>query len=323
MPSPQLVCPNCGQPLREGTRFCTKCGSKVVPGPPSEPARSAENQGADLEEDEEPAEISPPSEFDSEASDEATPPSEETEETEATPVPDEMLTSLVARGQQLDLENKCAETGSVSEDLIDDLSEAATNASIPLEELIDSCVNERSEQERLEGLRRTGEVSDRVFDRLTQEYDSKLADMDGKIREGVTTFRGYQAYLREEFAGKEDELETIKAKREVGDEEADAEDHEATLTKEAQRLRCAMAAITHVLDKAAAMHGPPASRFEVSETTVGATSPDEAPRTVAAKPASTRTTKPTADVEAGKVCPACGRVTTPNTKFCIYCGSRV
>ena len=275
-----------------------------------------------MRENEDSAEASPPSEFDAQTPAASAPVTESTEEIEAIPVPDDILSSLVARGQQLALEDQYTKTKAASDDLIENLSEAATSSSIPLEELVDTYVSERSEQERLEGLHESGEVSDRVYDRLTGEYDDKLTGMDDKIQESLATFRGYHAYLREELAKTEEELETIETKREL-DDEGDIEDHQAALTKQTQRLRYAIAAAAHILAKEAALHGEPASRFEVSETTVGSASAEEAAKPAGAKPSATRTPKPTADVEAGKICPACGRVTASNTKFCIHCGSRV
>jgi len=308
--------------VRPGTRFCVACGAKVVPGATTEPASPETEEAAPSREEEESSEASPPSEFDAETPAASVPATEPTEEIEPIPVPDDILTSLVARGQQLALEDQYTKTKAASDDLIENLSEAATSSSIALEELIDTYVSERSEQERLEGLHESGEVSDRVYDRLTREYDDKLTGMDEKIQGGVATFRGYDAYLREEEGKAEEELETIETKREVGDED-DVEDRHATLTKQIQRLRYAIAAVAHILDKEAALHGEPASRFEVSETTVGSAGAEEAAKPVEAKPSVTRTPKPPADVEAGKICPACGHVTASNTKFCTYCGSRI
>jgi len=239
------------------------------------------------------------------------------------PVPDDILSSLVARGQQLALEDQYTKTKTASDDLIENLSEAATSSSIALEELIDTYVSERTEQERLEGLHESGEVSDHVYDRLTREYDDKLTGMDDRIQEGVATFRGYHAYLRAELAKTEEALETIEVQKKAGDEEGDVEDRQTALTNEIERLRYAIAASAHILDKEAALHGEPASRFEVSETTVGSAGVEEAAKPGGAKPSAPSVPKPTVDVEAGKICPACGRVTASNTKFCIHCGSRV
>lgn len=287
-----------------------------------EPASPETEEAAPSRENEESTEASPPSEFNVETPAASVPATAPTEEIEPIAVPDDILTSLVARGQQLALEDQYTKTKTASDDLIENLSEAATSSSIPLEELIDTYVSERSEQERLEGLHESGEVSDRVYDRLTREYDDKLTGMDDKIQEGAATFRSYHAYLRAELAKTEEERDTIEAKREVGDE-GDVEDRQATLRKQIQRLRCAIAAAVHILGKEAALHGQPASRFEVSETTVGSAGAEEAPKPTGAKSSATRTPKPTADVEAGKICPACGRVTPSKTKFCTYCGSRI
>ena len=169
----------------------------MVPGTTSEPASPETEEAAPSREDEESTEASPPSEFDAETPSASLPATAPTEEIEPITVPDDIFSSLVARGQQLALEDQYAKTKTASDDLIENLSEAATSSSIPLEELIDTYVSERSEQERLEGLHESGEVSDHVYDRLTREYDDKLTGMDDKIQEGVTTFRGYHAYLRE------------------------------------------------------------------------------------------------------------------------------
>jgi hypothetical protein len=294
----------------------------VVPGATAERTPPETEEAAPSREDEESSEASPPSEFDAESPAASVPAAEPTEEIGSIPVPDDILTNLVARGQQLALEDQYTKTKAASDDLIENLSEAATSSSISLEELIDSYVSERSEQERLEGLHESGEVTDRVYDRLTREYDDKLTGLDDKIQEGVATFRGYHTYLREELAKAEEELETVETKREVGDE-GDVEVRQTTLPKQIQRLRYAIAAVAHILNKEAALHGEPVARFEVSETTVDSAGAEEAAKPVETKPSTTRKPKPTADVEAGKICPACGRVTASNTKFCTYCGGRI
>jgi hypothetical protein len=299
------------------------CGTKIVPGPTSQPAPSESDEAAPLRDDEEPEEATPPSEFDAETPTAGAPASEPPEEVESIPVPDDIMSGLVARGQQLALEDQYVKSKSVSDDLIENLSEAATNGSSPLEELIDTYVNERSEQERLEGLHESGEVSDDVYDRLTREYDDKLTRMDEKIREGVTTLRAYQVHLRAELVKTEEELETAETKEEVGDEETDVEERQATLTDQIQRLRWAIAAATHILEKEAALHGEPASRFEVSETTVASAGSEDGGKPVSVKPSTTRPPKPSVDVEAGKICPSCGGVTAANMRFCVHCGSRI
>jgi predicted nucleic acid-binding Zn ribbon protein len=296
------TCPSCGHAVKPGAKFCVSCGFELASSPI-------------------------PSEIEDESDDEeAVVDSSEIEESiAAIPVPAEVLGQLIARGHQLSLEEQYTKSGKASEELLESLGDTAESGVHPLEDLLDTYIRERSEQERLEGLHETGEVSKRVYDRLNQEYNEKLSRMDEEIQTGITKIKGYLAQLRSDQSAAQDQLETIETRIEIGDMEGDPEKQQATLSEKIQRLGYAIAAIKHILDKEATIHGDLPSRFEVTETSqadlsIDKTESDENSDSEDEESEPQSTPTPSSDTEAGKICSNCGRVTASGS-FCVHCGS--
>ncbi len=307
-----MDCPNCGRQVKGGSKFCIYCGSTIVPlQSATEPASTQAEVAASVTEPVEESKV---------------------ETIEPIAVPSKVLASLMARGRQLTLEDEYAENGTASNQLLDELSKAAGDSDFELENLIDTYINERAELERLETLKKKGEVSERVYDRLVAEYDEKLERMDEQIQTGVEQLQGYFAQIQLDFVQVKDELETLNARILIGDEEGDIEGKKTTLAEKAERLNYAIIASQHILQKESTMRNGPITRFEVKETTVTDakvapsepesvttdTSKEETEEAPESEPSST-STEP--DAEAGKICNQCGRITTSKAKFCVHCGA--
>ncbi|MFX1317920.1 MAG: zinc-ribbon domain-containing protein [Promethearchaeota archaeon] len=304
-----VTCPSCGRNSRPGSKFCIYCGSDI-PGTAKTPEQVA---------DETPYPATATARIST---------------VEPITVPTKVLASLMARGRQLVLEEEYANNGSVSDKLLEELSQAAADSDFELEELIDSYINERGELERLEDLHKKAEVSERVYDRLTKEYEEKLEGMDEQIKNGVLQLQGYQAQVQLDHAEVKEELDTLNARLLIGDEDAEVnEKRKTTLTEKADRLHYALLACEHILKKESAMRNGPITRFEVKETTVAdsklspsisdeevevieSTEAPEEPESVTETPKSRQQ-----DAEAGKICANCGRVTASDARFCVHCGA--
>ena len=246
-------------------------------------------------------------------------------------VPTEVLASLMARGRQLAIEEEYVTNGGESDALLDELSQAAANSEFELEELIDTFVNERAELERLESLHEKSEVSDRVYERLKGEYNEKLANMNERIQQGVHELQGYLAQIVKDYAQVQDDLETIKARELIGDDEPTDAEQKIKLEGKSKRYNYAITAARYILQKEFTMRNGPVSRFEVTETTLADTKvktrsakpdtepkPEELAKTEEPEEAETPAEP---EPEAGKICNVCGRITTTDAKFCIHCGS--
>ena len=157
-----VVCSSCGLEARSGAKFCTYCGGTLIVSTPSVGESSAALEKS-------PRVTSKP---------------HDTETVDPIPVPSEVLASLMARGRQLTLEEEYAKNGAKSDQLLAELSKAAGDSDFALENLIDTYINERAELDRLEGLHKKGEVSERVYERLLKEYEEKLEKMDEEIKKG-------------------------------------------------------------------------------------------------------------------------------------------
>ncbi len=356
-PTTDKSCPRCGHKLKGKEKFCTRCGAQIAAPPTTVPVTSggpicancgnARNPpesdyciqcGHPLSESVEhlvspQEEIEPIEEGTSSSNSLATKAEQviEVEDVEPLPIPTEILGQLIARGHQLSLEEEYAKTGNDSDQLLEDLSEAAGNSSYPLEELIDTYINERSEVERLDQLHESGEVSERVYERLTKEYDEKLEKIDKEIQDGVEILKGYFAQLRLDFAKAKDDLETIEARIQIGDVEEDPTAQKEKLTEKLKRLSYALTATQHILNKEAMMRGAPPIRFAITETTLtdaGLDKTQSIEEVEDSKPAEsvqpeTQTDEARSlqeDAESGKICNSCGRVTASDAKFCIHCG---
>ncbi|MFX1566328.1 MAG: zinc-ribbon domain-containing protein [Promethearchaeota archaeon] len=300
-----LTCTSCGREAKPGSKFCIFCGGPLAGAP----------------------ETAEPSPIEA-----ASPRKTAVPDIEPITVPAKILASLMARGRQLALEDELVKNGVESDELLDELSQAAGDSDFELEELIDSYINERGELERLEVLHKKGEVSERVYDRLAQEYDEKLTRMDEQIKEGITQLQGYHAQLQQDHVEVKEELETLNARLLIGDDETKDTANKETLTGKAERLNYALLACDHILKKESAMRNGPITRFEVTETTVPdskvTNSDSEDAEVIASKaktekpePSSPKPSTPHTDAEAGKICPQCGRVTAADAKFCIHCAA--
>lgn len=303
------LCGNCGKEVRPGTKFCIYCGSPVTTAisDTGESSQTPETT-ADL--------VSEPA---------TTPEVEKPEEVQPIPIPTGVLASLIARGRQLALEDQYAKSDQKSDKLLEELSKAAGDGDFALEGLIDTYINEQTEQDRLDELREKDEVSDRVYERLSAEYQEKLAKMDQDIESGLEQLKGYTAQLNRELNQIHDELETVNARVLIGDIEEDFTSQKTKLTEKQQRLNYALAAAHHILNKEATRRGEAVTRFEITETTLPEATlttkePEKTTETSEDESEPSTPSTPPPDAEAGKICNLCGRVTASNAKFCIHCG---
>ncbi len=307
--STTMTCSSCGRETKPNSKFCINCGTPLSaitkPEEPSEGLTSAPITTTDPKSTIEPL-----------------------------VVPTKVLASLMARGRQLALEEEYAKNGVESDELFEELSQAAADSDFELEELIDTNINERSELDRLETLHKKGEVSKRVYDRLVKEYEEKLNRMDEKIKEGVVQLYGYKAQIQLDYTRAKEELETINARLLIGDDETEVTEKKNKLSEKATRLKYALIACDHILKKEFNMRNGPLTRFEVTETTIAdskviSNEPEEIEviesKEESEESESTPSTLPRSlqDTEAGKICPNCGRVTAPEAKFCIYCAAQL
>ena len=300
------TCQTCGREAFPKSKFCIYCGGQLSAGAQS-PAVSVEA------------------------------PSKPVTAVKPIPVPAKVLAGLMARGRQLALEEEYVKNGAESDELLEELSQAASDSDFELEELIDTYINERGELERLEALHEKGEVSERVYDRLVKEYDDKLIRMDEQIKEGITQLQSYQVQIQLDHAEAKEELDTLKTRQLIGDDQdKDAGDPDK-VSEKATRLNYALIACEYILKKESAMRNGPITRFEVTETTVAdskVTSPEsgdfedigkeekveEEPEEEIKEPESS-SSQSTDDSESGKICPQCGRVIASDAKFCVHCAA--
>jgi hypothetical protein len=300
----EKTCPKCSKPVKAGAKFCTGCGSTLT-----NPSSST----SEVERDTTPRVVE----------------SVESSTHDPIPVPKEALSQLVARGKQLAIEKEYTGKQKGDDKIIKSLSEAEKDGGYPFEEIVDTYIQERGEQERLEGLLESGEVTERVYSRLSKEYDEKLLDLEEKIKVGRATLLGYLAKLQNDLKDAEEELDTIETRMKVDDQE-DLKSKQKKLVKRIQKLQFAITAAVHILNKDSAISGGTPIRFEISERTLGdpvtekpESSDTESGTSSTEKTESASPKEPASDLEGGKICPKCGVVTAPEAKFCTKCGQKI
>jgi hypothetical protein len=350
------VCPHCGYGKNpESSNYCINCGQAMIspaaPQPTSEPLQPAPSPVSSTRTCQTCGrEATPKSKFCIYCGGHLSTAAQSTNVSEAAPskpvtgvkpipVPAKVLAGLMARGRQLALEEEYVKNGTESDELLEKLSQAASDSDFELEELIDTYINERSELERLESLHKKGEVSERVYDRLVKEYEDKLTRMDEQIKEGIIQLHSYQVQIQLDHTEAKEELETLKTRHLIGDDETKGAGNVDKVSEKVTRLNYALMACEYILKKESAMRNGPLTRFEVTETTVAdskvASTESEDIEVIKseekveeeskeeAKESESTSSQPAEDSESGKICSQCGRVTASDAKFCIHCAAEL
>jgi len=253
----KLVCERCGKSIPEGAKFCGACGNPTFQ---SEKVSAVESPSVTktTQPSAEPGlhDIPILSETSSPMSSE---PSEERIATPEIEVPDEMIMILYARKKapaiQKELNAQEEELDALSEkmnvglltrkeameqlktlktaikELQDEKAQLGESASVPLEiEQLDQELNTIGEwEEKLEGLKKSGNVSDAVYQKVTREYGDKRRNLEDQLREQVLRLKQWTALLQKKAEQLAREQETLKVKLKV--EGISTEEGEKTLNE--------------------------------------------------------------------------------------------
>ncbi|MFX1513811.1 MAG: zinc-ribbon domain-containing protein [Promethearchaeota archaeon] len=251
----KLVCDRCGKSIPEGAKFCGACGnptsrfskeSTIELPPVAETTRPSAEPG--LHEIPILSEVSIPMSSDI---------SEERPATPEIEVPEEMVMILYARKRapeiQKELDAQEEELDALSEkmnvglltkkeameqlgtlktaikELKNEKAQLGEAASVPLEiEQLDKELNTIKEwEEKLEGLKKSGNVSDTVYQKVTREYEEKRRNLEDQLREQVLRLKQWTALLQKKAEKLAREQETLKVRLQV--EGISSEDAETTL----------------------------------------------------------------------------------------------
>lgn len=250
-----LVCKRCGKSIPEGAKFCGACGN-----PTSQPSEESTIESPPVTKTTRPS--AEPGLHEIPILSEAAIPrsSELSEEKTATPeieVPEEMIMILYARKRapeiQKDLNAQEEELDALSEkmnvglltkkeaieqlgtlkiaikELQDEKAKLGEAASVPLEiEQLDQELSTITEwEEKLEGLKKSGNVSDTVYQKVTREYGEKRSNLEDQLREQVLRLKQWTALLQKKAEKLAREQETLKVKLQV--EGIPSEDAETSL----------------------------------------------------------------------------------------------
>lgn len=296
MSSPQ--CSECGRQLKPNAKFCSYCGVSLK-----------EHHAAVT-----PAEINPPSE--------AAPPGVEPAQ-EVESIPPQVEAALIMRGKletlrtqkvALDEEQETVKVKQLVGELSDqetqdqlsklnkrldpiqkEIEELESKALTPLEQLQQEKKVQEGRIQRLEELLKSGEVDETVHQRLSTEYNSKLANINQQLETEIKTSNHWLVQLEERKQQHEFDRETLQIRARIDEiSKRDVNKQLKAIDEEINKLTSIISGLRSLLGSAAP-HPP-----------------------ISAKKPSTRVKKE-AKVALDK-CPYCQSKITPGTKYCYTCG---
>jgi len=232
-----IVCPSCGQTVRDTAVFCKFCGYRLsaTPSSPRVQPKTA-------------AKVVP------------------RESEHITEVPAEILSQLEARAQLMELESEeqvvLGELERLDAELErGDRSIAELEKEIkPLQKRIKTLktkeknlqtkvtgfIFEKAGKERLlwadrleklEELKESGKVRKSVYSRLQREYESSKSEAESKYQGQVLQAREWLALLKAQYTAARDELSLLEARHSVGEvKDADYESHKEKLERRSKTL---------------------------------------------------------------------------------------
>jgi chromosome segregation ATPase len=288
-------CPECGRQLKPNAKFCSYCGVSL-----------ATRQAA-----------APPAETSS-ANITTAPVSEPAQEVEA--IPPQVEAALIMRGKLETLRSQKAaleeeqETVKVKQ-LVGELSDKETQDQIntlqkklnpiqteieeleskaltPLEQLQQEKKVQEGRIQRLEELKKSGEVDDTVYQRLSSEYNGKLTDINQQLETELAKATHWLAQLEERKQQLEFDRETLQVRARIDEiSKRDVKKQLKAIDEEINRLTSVISGLRSLLGNAA----PPL-------------------------PSPTKTPFKTREQTASETCPYCQAKITPGTKYCYTCG---
>jgi len=290
-------CPVCGHRLKPNARFCSFCGSVLK----ERQADSASRLPA--------AQRQPPSEA-AGPTRRAPPPVE--------PMPAEIEAAVILRGN---LENLQTERASIDEQLetirvkqmVGEMPESdAEKALGPLQSKLDSLVKEIEETqnkartpldileqehdgqqqrlEKLETLRKSGEVEDAIYDRLAAEYRGKLAETGRQAEAERIKLQLWLSQYESRERNLGFEKETLHVRARIDDLS------KREVAKQLKGIETELSRVTSIVKGLRSLMG-------ISAISAG----DQGRRGGSAKTTSSK-------------CPHCGATINPSSKWCLVCG---
>jgi DNA repair exonuclease SbcCD ATPase subunit len=293
-------CPECGRQLKPNAKFCSYCGVSLSARQKdsgtihTQPASAAPKVGKEIKE-------------------------------EVTEIPPTVESALILRGKlerlrsqkaALDEEQETIKVkqlvGELSEKeataqsekfqqrldpISKEIDELESKAITPLEQLQQAKEVQEGRLQRLDALRKSGEVDNAIYQRLSSEYQGKLTEINQQLDNEVSQANQWLAQLEGRKQQLEFDKETLQIRARIDEvSKRDVKKQLKGIDDEVNKLTSIIGGLRSVLGSAAAP-----------------------PKAFTPKPTDTSSPKPAGNA-AVETCPYCQTKITPGSKWCYSCG---
>jgi DNA repair exonuclease SbcCD ATPase subunit len=174
----------------------------------------------------------------------------------------------------------------------EDLEKKATT---PLEQLQQKRHVQEGRLQRLEELRKSGEVDDAIYQRLSGEYSTKLTEINQQLESEISQANKWLSNLEDCKQQLEFDKETLQVRSRIDEvSKRDVNRQLKTIDSELNKLTSIIAGLRAILGTAASPPTASAAKSAPSKKKSGKTAPSN--------------------------CPYCQAKITPGTKWCYSCG---
>lgn len=294
-------CPECGRTLKPNARFCSYCGvslqrpqEKVSTPPTTETNTTTIPKTEQLKPVEEiPAQVEAAFIMRGTL---------ETLRSQKVALDEEQETikvkQLVGELTEEDAKKQLAELKTRLEPITKEIDELESKALTPLERLQQEKEVQEGRLHRLEELRKSREVDDAIYQRLSGEYRTKLTEINQQLETEISTTNHWLAQLENRKQQLEFDRETLQIRARIDEvSKRDVKKQLKSIDEEINKLTSVITGIRSLLGSSA----PPPPTHEIGR------SPKPAPSKKSAKEDINR-------------CPHCQAKITPGSKYCFTCG---
>ncbi len=292
-------CPECGRQLKPNAKFCSYCGvslnqrqahvpavqpSKAAPAPQKEPAEEVEMIPATVE-----SALIMRGKLELLQSQKVA--LDEEQETVK-------VKQLVGEFSESEAKAQSDKLQARLNPIVKEIEDLEAKALTPLEKLQQDKKVQEGRLERLENLKKSGEVDDAIYQRLSSEYTNKLVEINQQLENEVSQANKWLVQLEDRKQQLEFDKETLQIRSRIDEvSKRDVKKQLKVIDAELNKLASIIAGLRAILGSAA----PP-------------------PKDPAQKPASPSTTKKKAEKAAPETCSYCQAKISPGSKWCYSCG---
>jgi chromosome segregation ATPase len=176
-----------------------------------------------------------------------------------------------------------------------EIEDLENKANTPLEQLQQEKKVQEGRIQRLDELRKSGEVDDAIYKRLSSEYGEKLTETKHQLENAISQANSWLAQLEDRKQQLEFDKETLQIRARIDEvSKRDVNKQLKAIDDELNKLTSIIAGLRSILGTAAAPISP--------------------------KTTSTSRKKKKPDQKAAQICPHCQAKISPGTKWCYSCG---